>query len=240
MLHYLFCNSNDPLVRAYYSFEADLLEPGGRHLEVSERKLRLFYSACCRHVLPLVPDLDITRLIEVGERFADGLASEDELAAAKKSADALLQHCRSARREVDTWVALALSSCLGEVWVNGKQTAVQAALAASEMKRAPLVDGNLPLDPLESQGQANLLRCIIGPLPFRSVATDPLWLTGNDGTVVNLAQGIYEERAFDRLPVLADALEDAGCHNADILAHCRQPGEHVRGCWVVDLLLGKE
>jgi hypothetical protein len=239
MLHYLFCNSNDPLVRGYYSFEADLLEPGGRHLEVSERKLRLFYSACCRHVLPLVPDLDITRLIEVGERFADGLASEDELAAAKKSANVLLQHSRSARREVDTWVALALSSCLGEVWVNGKQTTVQAALAVSEMKHAPPVDGNLPLDPLESQGQANLLRCIIGPHPFRSVATDPLWLTGNEGTVVNLAQGIYEEGAFQRLPVLADALEDAGCHNADILAHCRQPREHVRGCWVVDLLLGK-
>jgi hypothetical protein len=240
MLYYLFCNSSDPVVRDYYSEEADLIEPDGRHLEVTERKLRLFYSACCRRVMPLVPDLQINSLIEVAERFADDLASEDELAAAKKSADTLLQHCRSARREVDTWVALALSSCLGEVWVNGKQTTVQAALAVSEMKQAPLVDSNLPLDPLESQEQANLLRCIIGPLPFRPVATDPQWLTGNDGTVVNLAQGIYEDRAFDRLPVLADALEGAGCANADILAHCRQPGEHVRGCWAVDLILGKE
>ena len=55
-----------------------------------------------------------------------------------------------------------------------------------------------------------------------------------------LAQGIYDDRAFDRLPVLADALEEAGCTNAEILAHCREPGPHVRGCWALDLLLGKE
>ena len=54
-----------------------------------------------------------------------------------------------------------------------------------------------------------------------------------------MAQSIYDARAFDRLPLLADALEDAGCADADILSHCRTPGEHVRGCWVVDLLLGK-
>jgi hypothetical protein len=55
-----------------------------------------------------------------------------------------------------------------------------------------------------------------------------------------LAQSIYTDRAFDRMPILADALEDAGCDNADILNHCRQPGEHVRGCWAVDLILGKK
>ena len=55
-----------------------------------------------------------------------------------------------------------------------------------------------------------------------------------------MAQSIYDDRAFDRLPILADALEDAGCDKADILNHCRQPGEHVRGCWVVDLVLGKD
>jgi hypothetical protein len=58
-------------------------------------------------------------------------------------------------------------------------------------------------------------------------------------TVTQLAESIYTDRAFDRLPILADALEEAGCDNADILAHCRQGGEHARGCWVLDLLLGK-
>jgi hypothetical protein len=72
--------------------------------------------------------------------------------------------------------------------------------------------------------------------PFHPIALDPMWLMPS---VKHLAEAIYEDRAFDRLPILADALEDAGCTNADILNHCRQPGEHVRGCWVVDLLLDK-
>jgi hypothetical protein len=66
---------------------------------------------------------------------------------------------------------------------------------------------------------------------------DPYW---RKPTVSSLAQAIYTEKNFDRMPMLADALEDAGCSNAAILTHCRQPGEHVRGCWVVDLLIGKE
>jgi hypothetical protein len=71
------------------------------------------------------------------------------------------------------------------------------------------------------------------------ISLEPDWLTWNDGTVYKIALGIYEDDAFERMPILADALEDAGCDNADILAHCRGDGPHVRGCWVVDLLLGK-
>jgi hypothetical protein len=74
---------------------------------------------------------------------------------------------------------------------------------------------------------------------FHTVGISGVWRTWNDGTVKKLAESMYEDRAFADLPILADALEDAGCDNADILSHCRQPGEHVRGCWVVDLLLGK-
>lgn len=84
-------------------------------------------------------------------------------------------------------------------------------------------------------GQCALIRDIFGN-PYRPVGVDPSWLTS---TVVALAEGIYQERAFDRLPILADALQDAGCNNDDVLNHCREPGEHVRGCWVVDLVLGK-
>jgi hypothetical protein len=73
--------------------------------------------------------------------------------------------------------------------------------------------------------------------PFRPVTLDPSWLTSD---VVALARGIYDERAFDRMPILADALQDAGCDSEDVLNHCRdEKGTHVRGCWVVDLLLGK-
>src|SRR5262249_31103144 len=83
--------------------------------------------------------------------------------------------------------------------------------------------------------EATLLRDIFGN-PFRSVAVNPAWRTAN---VIALAQAIYDDRAFGRMPILGDALEDAGCDNGDILNHCRASGEHVRGCWVVDLLLGK-
>src|SRR5262249_16392384 len=82
------------------------------------------------------------------------------------------------------------------------------------------------------------VRCAFGN-PFRPAAVDPGWLSNNGGTAVKLAPAIYHQPAFDRLPVLADALEDVGCHDADIFAHCRQPGVHARGCWVVDCLLGK-
>jgi len=87
--------------------------------------------------------------------------------------------------------------------------------------------------------QANLLRDIFGN-PFRpSPPLPPAVLGWNDGTVRRIAEGIYEERAFDRLPILADALLDAGCDNEELIAHCRSAGPHVRGCWALDLILGK-
>jgi hypothetical protein len=89
---------------------------------------------------------------------------------------------------------------------------------------------------LERTAQTDVLRDIFGN-PFRPVKLDPRWLTPD---VVELARGIYDSRAFDRLPILADATQDAGCDNADILDHCRSDRPHVRGCWVIDLLLGKE
>jgi hypothetical protein len=114
---------------------------------------------------------------------------------------------------------------------------------AVELVRRKNVEGvSTPADSIwatEEEAQSVLLRCVFGPLPFRSVPFDSSLLVWNDGTVPKMARSIYDERAFDRLPILADALEDAGCTDRDILGHCRQPGEHVRGCWVVDLILGE-
>ncbi len=73
--------------------------------------------------------------------------------------------------------------------------------------------------------------------PFRSVTFSPDWRTP---TVTTLAAQMYESRDFGAMPILADALQDAGCDSTDVLNHCRQPGVHVRGCWVVDWVLGKE
>jgi hypothetical protein len=88
---------------------------------------------------------------------------------------------------------------------------------------------------VEHHEGCKIIRDIFGN-PFKPVTIDPSWLTSN---VVSLAQAIYDERAFDRMPILGDALEDAGCDNKDILNHCRSGEEHVRGCWVVDSILGK-
>jgi hypothetical protein len=89
----------------------------------------------------------------------------------------------------------------------------------------------------EQKQQCRLLRCILGSTAFRAASIDPRWQTY---TVVDLANAIYEERAFDRMPILGDALMDAGCDSEEIINHCRVDSPHVRGCWVVDLLLGKE
>jgi hypothetical protein len=91
----------------------------------------------------------------------------------------------------------------------------------------------------ECESLSHYVHCVFGN-PFCPVAVNPTWLTWNDSTIVKIAQTIYDERAFDRLPILADALQDSGCNHEDILDHCRSAGPHVRGCWVVDALLGKE
>jgi len=88
----------------------------------------------------------------------------------------------------------------------------------------------------ERVAQADLLRDIFGNV-FRPVTFSPSWRTD---TALSLAKQMYDSHDFSLMPSLADTLQDAGCDNADILSHCRGPGPHVRGCWVVDLVLGKQ
>jgi hypothetical protein len=122
---------------------------------------------------------------------------------------------------------------------DGRDVAINSAAWALGAVTASVAGGKKRnrLFKAERSLQCRLLREIVGLRPSRRLTINPAWRTAN---VAALAQSIYDDRAFDRLPILADALEDAGCDNADILNHCRQPGEHVRGCWVVDLVLGRE
>lgn len=123
------------------------------------------------------------------------------------------------------WVASGAGSPSDDadfVLYTAEITAVHAAHAS----------GN---DASEMRVQTQLVRDIFGH-PFRPISIDPSWLAPD---VRRLAEGIYADRAFDRMPILADALQDAGCESEAVLNHCRQSGTHVRGCWVVDLLLGK-
>jgi hypothetical protein len=180
----------------------------------SERKLRLFACAACRSLWHLLTDARSRQGVEVAELHADKLTTAEQLYEAAIAADAGADDTHGEGADVaDT----AADLTTGNAW-----SGAHAAATMDYPAQRPL--------------HANILRDLIGN-PFRPVSPDPAWRTPN---VVKLAKAIYDERAFDRLPILADALEEAGCTNADILAHCRGAGPHVRGCWVVDMLLGKE
>lgn len=186
------------------------------------RKARLFACGVGRCLWPFLGDERSRRVVEVAEKHADGLATETELAAAREAAS-------NARRGVASRTASWVSD--HSPWQAARMTIVSIQLAQAEVS-AKDWSNNV------AARSRPLLHCVFGN-PFRPVTIDPSWLRWNDGTVPKLAQVIYDARAFDRLPLLADALEDAGCTDTAILPHCREPGEHVRGCWVVDLLLGK-
>jgi hypothetical protein len=187
----------------------------------SDRKLRLFAVAETRRVWHLLTDVRSWEAVHVAERHADGRATpEDRLnavRAAHVAKDAAAHGCPGSPAYVAARMAYHAASC-----INGYAAAANAALDASG----------------KNVEKMHLLRCLFGN-PFRPVTLEQSWLSWNGGTVVKLAQSIYSDRAFDRLPILADALEEAGAHDAEILAHCRGPGPHCRGCWVVDALLGK-
>jgi hypothetical protein len=196
---------------------------------VSFRKLRLLLCGSCRPFGHLLSDPRILRAVEVCERFVDDRrATRGELAEAYAAADAAyrdLERLKPFESVLAMCAALATSESM-----TGREMEVVAA--------TPPGSWEVSYDAWR-RTQCDIIRDMFGN-PFRPASADPSWLSWNDGALRKLARAIYEGYAFDRLPILADALEDAGCENADLLAHCRGPGPHVRGCWVVDLLLGKE
>jgi hypothetical protein len=188
----------------------------------TERKARLFAVALCRALWHLLPDPRSQRAVLIGERFADGQASAEELNAAMGEAfDVTAELEKIDDGNLREFVCAAL--CAYDAAHEAECTEGTAAQAAAT--------GRSETDP---QTQASLVRCLFNP--FLAVPQPLLWRTP---TVVSVAQTIYDERRFSEMPILADALEDAGCSDADVLAHCRAEAPHVRGCWVLDLVLGK-
>jgi hypothetical protein len=177
--------------------------------------------------------------VEAAERYSDGTAGVRELAAAHSKAVAVAGH---GVRHV-AWAAYWTSSrTLSDSIVdNVRHNAVQAAAREAAGARGYTAGSHAAYTAggvAEARRQAALVRDLFGD-PFRPAVLDPAWLTWKDGTVHKLARAVYDDRRFADLPILADALEEAGCTDAGILAHCRGGGEHFRGCWVLDLLLGK-
>jgi hypothetical protein len=205
------------------------------------RKLRLFAVACCRRVWHLIPDGPARQAVLLSERFADGECSAEELEAARLQL-AVEGHAPPEVRAAVGVAERAARQAVKDATFNAAQVASLAnGLSAAEAARRGLPVNQYGFNAAhhaEAAAQAGVLREVFGPLGFRAVAVAPEWLDWNDGVNRQLARSIYDDRDFARLPVLADGLEEAGCTDAELLAHCRQPGEHFRGCWVVDLLLG--
>ena len=231
--------------------------------KATERKSRLFACACCRSIWHLLTETRGRDAVEVAERYADGLASDGELAKARRNAQDAWTTLNKAQPEAykrsrdageagciliaaidaagsstdkDAFAgACSASTCAAHA--AGHQAASRGAPATYDTP-AIYVREELAGRQKQYAYHSQLLHDIFGN-PFRFVSISLSWLAWNGGAICKMAQAIYDDRTFDRLPLLADALEDAGCADADILAHCRQLGVHVRGCWVVDLLLGK-
>jgi hypothetical protein len=212
--------------------------------------MQLYVCAWYRHCWQWLNEPS-RRLVETTELYADGLVNPDDFVKAKRAV------ARTARKEmaesgpdgpgpVGTGLLRQLRFDHPPGW-EGKNPSVIYTLATEEDTEEERRLGYRPLTKEEEEErcrepltkyQIDSLRNLFGN-PFRPVIVNPSWLTWNGGTVPKLAQAIYDERRFQDLPVLADALEEAGCTNADMLDHCRLPGEHFRGCWAVDLCLAK-
>jgi hypothetical protein len=232
--------------------------------KATDRKLRLFAVACCRRVWHLMTDDRSRRTVEVAEEYLDDRADTAAKSKAQRNAHQAAGELNlrlaqggpeRRRRHAETMAALAAAGVLQESGVSeyaspAQLAASQAASAAAVAVKFAARANGAPARPSaksERLGQCLLLRCLFGS-PFRPLRPlDPGWLTWNNGVIPILAQAIYEERSLPegtldpaRLAVLADALEDAGCTEAELLAHLRGPGPHVRGCHAIDALLGRE
>ncbi|MFO0878350.1 MAG: FHA domain-containing protein [Gemmataceae bacterium] len=187
-------------------------------LPVSLRKLRLCVSACCRSLWPNIPPLVADQLC-IAESYADGRVGEDALEEARNCFNMLhipsdnIGHAAFLPRN-------ELAQLFQFVWSKKIGDAMHFGLHGIRwcMEYFQL------LDEVETPS---------------SVWTDPVWLAWNGGFIRLLAKSIYDNRSFSDLPILGDALEEAGCTQSAILKHCRQSGTHYPGCWVIDLLLGK-
>jgi hypothetical protein len=184
--------------------------------KVSDRKARLYCCACCRHIWYLFTDRRTRNAVEVTELYADGMATVEDVGEAEAK---VLRKFNMHEASFMGFIAL----------FNPPSVSLVAEEAAkhSGWGVAPFCD---------------ILRELFGN-PFRATTLNPALRTAD---VVRLAEAAYSDRHLPSgrlnpacLAVLADALEDAGCADPDLLGHLRGPGPHVRGCWALDLLLGK-
>jgi hypothetical protein len=222
----------------------ELIRACGSHVATHDRKLRLFAVECWRRVWADQTGEQERRVVELFAGYVDGTVSPGEWFEGFSGAggvqlpdhiqfllrpDPVKAATRSARHASGS---LGLRRAWAAVSVDVEAPFEQRMRASNQR-----YEFGARVHRAESEAQCHILRDIFGN-PFRPVAFDLAWRTD---TAVSLARQMYEGRDFSLMPILADALQDAGCEHPDVLAHCRDPaGTHVRGCWVVDLVLGKQ
>jgi hypothetical protein len=199
------------------------------------RKVRLANVACTRLLVDLFPEPTFRNAINVAERLADGEASREETGRASAQAKIFCaKQFGQAGSEPPNQEGVALyqvaRACASLADTKARDFALSGVIMAYGSDRRD--------DMGICQRQAELLRCVFGNL-FHEGAVPAGWENWNDGTLPRLALSVYNERDFTRLSILADALEDAGFTAEAILSHLRSPGPHVRGCWALDLILGR-
>jgi hypothetical protein len=203
--------------------------------KASERKARLLAVACCRRLDDLKGREKSLKALSIAERYADGMVDRKELLDARSrawGAAASFNEIQARRRAIPTpadartHAALVAAARTTNPWHASFFDMAFPTLSNDAMNRNPEF--------------VAFIRDIFGTPMRPAPAIDATVLNWNGGTVCQLAMSIYDDRGFDRLPLLADSLEDAGCSDVEILGHLRSPGPHVRGCWAVDLLTGKK
>ena len=196
----------------------------------SERQLRLIAIACSRHLRLMLNDgvaaVAIDEALGAAERYAEALGTKASLKRARRSVSAV-------RHGMSVVVGVA-SPAWNALWLT--EVAASENACGSVIPEIQRLAGMRLIAVHERPPTCNLIRCVIGP-PSRLNPTNRAACTSE---VISLARSIDEHRSFERMPVLAQALEAAGCDDCDALSHCRTHGDHVRGCWVVDEILGKQ
>lgn len=220
-------------------FPADLLRHAGNR---QRRKLRLFACHCCRRLGPLLTREGVREALAIAERYADREATAEQMVAGwREVRRALSQAPLTTRWE---WaLTAALHTCaenfsLAYAMTVGRYTALALGcdwVDPASMAR-PAEARQAMVRPAESRYQCTILRDLF---PYHAAAANPHWLRWQGGELLRVAEGIYREGRWDDLPVLADALEEAGCDDGVILDHARWGGPHFKGCWLVDALLAE-
>jgi hypothetical protein len=224
----------------------------------SKRKMRLVSIEACKHIVHLLPLARYGPVIEWAEQYSDGLTDQQAFRSLSGHLSTTTGEPCPAAAGAATRAVLSLgpddapdAATLQVVDAKGIEAmattgCISPTLSYAEVGR--LIEdarGSATHDVFtraceaEELAIADLVREIFGN-PFHPITIDPAWLARNDAAIPRIARSVYEERAFHRMPALADALLDAGCEHEELIAHCRSAGPHVRGCWAVDLILGKE